>query len=168
MRGWHTNMRVKAELCFSGGNLDSVVLSRGDFERLLNGGRVQAPSLSIEREHVDSETIEQSITRLLGQIGVPKHIKGYSYIKDSVALVADDIEYIHKITTCLYPKVAELYNDKASRVERAMRHAIECTWIPHNVMSINDIFNTNYPLESGRPTVGEFIALIAEKVRMIQ
>ncbi len=110
--------------------------------------------------------IETNITMYIQQLGVPAHIKGYQYIRDAIAMVIDDMDTINSITKLLYPTVAKHYNTTASRVERAIRHAIEVAWDRGNPEILNEFFGYTILGSKGKPTNSEFIALIADKIRL--
>ena len=110
--------------------------------------------------------LETNITMYIQQLGVPAHIKGYQYIRDAIAMVIDDMDTINSITKLLYPSVAKHYNTTASRVERAIRHAIEVAWDRGNPDILNEIFGYTILGSKGKPTNSEFIALIADKIRL--
>lgn len=110
--------------------------------------------------------LETNITMYIQQLGVPAHIKGYQYIRDAIAMVIDDMDTINSITKLLYPTVAKHYNTTASRVERAIRHAIEVAWDRGNPEILNEFFGYTILGSKGKPTNSEFIALIADKIRL--
>ena len=110
--------------------------------------------------------LETNITMYIQQLGVPAHIKGYQYIRDAITMVIDDMDTINSITKLLYPSVAKHYNTTASRVERAIRHAIEVAWDRGNPDILNELFGYTILGSKGKPTNSEFIALIADKIRL--
>lgn len=110
--------------------------------------------------------VESNITAYIQQLGVPAHIKGYQYIRDAITMVIDDMDTINSITKFLYPTVAKHYNTTASRVERAIRHAIEVAWDRGNPEILNEFFGYTILGSKGKPTNSEFIALIADKIRL--
>ena len=113
--------------------------------------------------HVD---IEVMVTDIIHQIGVPAHIKGYNYLRDSIMLVVDNQEIIESVTKSLYPMVAKRANTTASRVERAIRHAIEVAWDRGDVDILNSYFGYTIHNGRGKPTNSEFIAMISDKLRL--
>ena len=126
-----------------------------------------------DKENSEAETknfavkdLETSITMYIQQVGVPAHIKGYQYIRDAIGMVIEDMDTINSITKLLYPTVAKHYNTTASRVERAIRHAIEVAWDRGNPDVLNDLFGYTILGSKGKPTNSEFIALIADKIRL--
>ncbi len=110
--------------------------------------------------------LEQEITNIIHEIGVPAHIKGYMYLRDAITMVVNDIELLSAVTKELYPSIAKKYNTTASRVERAIRHAIEVAWARGQVDTINRIFGYTVHNSKGKPTNSEFIAMVADKLRL--
>ncbi len=113
-----------------------------------------------------SKGLEEKITKIIQDIGVPAHIKGYLYLRESINIVINDIEYLGAVTKELYPAVADKFNTTPSRVERAIRHAIEVAWNRGNLESIDQIFGYTVNNNKGKPTNSEFIALISYKLRL--
>jgi len=111
-------------------------------------------------------SLEVDITRVIHQMGVPAHVKGYQYLRDAIMLVCEEVNLMGAVTKELYPMIAEKYNTTASRVERAIRHAIELAWDRGNVDLMNRYFGYTINIERGKPTNSEFIAMIADKMRM--
>ena len=106
------------------------------------------------------------VTKTIQEIGVPAHIKGYTFLREAILIVIEDMMYINKITKELYPYIAKKYDSTPSRVERAIRHAIEVSWKKGNQNTIKEVFG--YNLESRRkPTNGEFIAIIADRIKLL-
>ena len=110
--------------------------------------------------------LETKITKIIHEIGVPAHIKGYLYLREAIGLVIADMDYLGAITKELYPHVADKFNTTPSRVERAIRHAIEVAWTRGNLDTINNFFGYTVDNSKGKPTNSEFIALIADKLRL--
>ncbi|ERI94929.1 putative sporulation transcription factor Spo0A [Clostridiales bacterium oral taxon 876 str. F0540] len=108
---------------------------------------------------------EEEITNLLRIIGMPFNIKGYRFVKDAILMVLEDRELLSSITTVLYPHIAEMHNTTSSRVERAIRHAIETTWLRGNMEELQNIFGDFSKFHKSRPTNSEFIAILAEKLK---
>lgn len=111
-------------------------------------------------------SLEVDITRILHQMGVPAHVKGYQYLRNAIHSVTLDPNLMGAVTKELYPMVAEAYNTTASRVERAIRHAIELAWDRGNVEMMNRYFGYTINVERGKPTNSEFIAMISDRMRM--
>ena len=118
----------------------------------------------------DSETLVSKVlcvvTEIIHQIGIPAHIKGYHYLRTAIILSVDDPEMINCITKLLYPTVARMYDTTPSRVERAIRHAIEIAWDRGDVDTLNGYFGYTIHTSRGKPTNSEFVALIADKLRL--
>ena len=113
---------------------------------------------------VDSD--ELTVTEILHQIGVPAHIKGYQFLLDAILLTMDEPDYINAVTKRLYPEIAKKNGTTASRVERAIRHAIEVAWDRGDVDTLNSYFGYTIHNLRGKPTNSEFIAMIADKMRL--
>lgn len=112
--------------------------------------------------------LETRITKIIQEIGVPAHIKGYLYLRESITMVIGNMDFLGAITKELYPSVAEKFNTTPSRVERAIRHAIEVAWNRGKIDTIDKIFGYTVNNNKGKPTNSEFIALIADKIRLEQ
>ena len=114
------------------------------------------------REH----EIESQVTSVIHQIGVPAHIKGYQYLRTAIMLTINNNEIINSVTKFLYPTVAKEYSTTSSRVERAIRHAIEVAWDRGDVETLNSFFGYTINNTRGKPTNSEFIAMIADDLRL--
>ena len=112
------------------------------------------------------QPVQALITTILHQIGVPAHIKGYQYLREAIMLILKDKDILYNITKDLYPTLAQAHNDTPSRVERAMRHAIEVAWDRGNPEKLMDIFGYTIDGCKGKPTNSEFIALLADKIAL--
>lgn len=110
--------------------------------------------------------LDANITSIIHEIGVPAHIKGYLYLREAISMVYKDIELLGSITKVLYPDIAKKYNTTASRVERAIRHAIEVAWSRGNIDSISNLFGYTVSVTKAKPTNSEFIAMVADKLRL--
>ncbi len=117
-------------------------------------------------EKVSDRRLESEITAIIHEIGIPAHIKGYHYLRDSILLSVKDSDMINCITKVLYPTLAKKHQTTSSRVERAIRHAIEVAWSRGNFEVLNDMFGYTVNKGKGKPTNSEFIALIADKIRL--
>lgn len=114
----------------------------------------------------DAFGIELKVTEILHEIGVPAHIKGYHYLRDSIIMSVEHPEVINAVTKQLYPSVAKKYETTSSRVERAIRHAIEVAWDRGDVDVLNSYFGYTIHNDRGKPTNSEFIAMISDKLRL--
>ena len=110
--------------------------------------------------------IETQVTKIIHQIGVPAHIKGYQYLRTAILLTIRDSDVINSVTKVLYPTVAKKYQTTTSRVERAIRHAIEVAWDRGDVETLNSYFGYTIQNNRGKPTNSEFIAMIADNLRL--
>lgn len=111
-------------------------------------------------------SLETDVTDIIHEIGVPAHIKGYQYLRDAIILSVNDMEMLNSITKILYPTIAKKHQTTASRVERAIRHAIEVAWSRGKMDTIDALFGYTVSTGKGKPTNSEFIALIADKIRL--
>ena len=157
---------------------DYYVLKPFDTQMLLNRIKhmrnfVTRRSREITRKEVQEEksvysqrNLETDVTNIIHEIGVPAHIKGYQYLRDSIMLSVKDNDVINSITKILYPTIAKRYQTTSSRVERAIRHAIEVAWNRGNTETLNGLFGYTISNGKGKPTNSEFIALIADKIRL--
>ena len=116
--------------------------------------------------HTSVDSDELTVTEILHQIGVPAHIKGYQFLRDAILLTMNEPEYINAVTKRLYPEIAKKNGTTASRVERAIRHAIEVAWDRGDVDTLNSYFGYTIHNLRGKPTNSEFIAMIADKMRL--
>lgn len=111
-------------------------------------------------------TIENDVTEIIREIGIPAHIKGYQYIREGIMMAVNDMNMLNYITKLLYPSIAKKYKTTSSSVERAIRHAIEVAWGRGKIDVIEDMFGYTVSAGKGKPTNSEFIALIADKLRI--
>ncbi len=112
------------------------------------------------------KNLDANITNIIHEIGVPAHIKGYQYLREAITMVYNNIEILGAITKTLYPAIADKYKTTPSRVERAIRHAIEVAWTRGNIDSISHIFGYTINISKSKPTNSEFIAMVADKLRI--
>lgn len=115
-------------------------------------------------EKFKAKVIEEKITNIFITVGIPAHIKGYQFLREAIKLAIDNPEIINSITKQLYPAIAEKFETSASKVERAIRHAIEVAWNRGKIENINSIFGLRVYNSNEKPTNGEFIALVADKM----
>ncbi|MDG0813191.1 sporulation transcription factor Spo0A [Cohnella rhizosphaerae] len=112
------------------------------------------------------KNLDANITSIIHEIGVPAHIKGYQYLREAITMVYNNIEILGAITKTLYPAIAEKFKTTPSRVERAIRHAIEVAWTRGNIDSISHLFGYTINIAKSKPTNSEFIAMVADKLRI--
>jgi two-component system response regulator (stage 0 sporulation protein A) len=126
-------------------------------------------SIKSEKENIfadKSNDLEQQITDIIHKIGIPAHIKGYKFIREAISMSVNDMQILSSITKILYPSIAERFHTTPSRVERSIRHAIEVAWSRGHVEILNDIFGHTINSIKGKPTNGEFIALLSDRIRL--
>lgn len=119
---------------------------------------------AMNREEYMKEHLETDITKMLHELGIPAHIKGYQYLRDAISMVVRDREMMEAVTKILYPEIAKKNYTSSSRVERAIRHAIEVAWGRGSLEVIDELFGYTISTGKGKPTNSEFIALIADKI----
>jgi len=111
-------------------------------------------------------SLEADVTNIIHEIGIPAHIKGYQYLREAIIMVVEDVDLLGSVTKVLYPRIAEKFDTTSSRVERAIRHAIEVAWSRNNIDTIKKFFGYTINTERGKPTNSEFIALVADRLRL--
>lgn len=120
-----------------------------------------------DKLEVGSEkSLEEKVTDVIHDIGVPAHIKGYQYLREAILMSIDDMDMLNSVTKVLYPEVAKKYQTTSSRVERAIRHAIEVAWNRGKLETIEEMFGYTVNQGKGKPTNSEFIALITDNIRL--
>lgn len=119
------------------------------------------------KEEIKPRNLEADVTNIIHEIGVPAHIKGYQYLREAIMMSVDDIEMLNSITKILYPTIAKKFQTTPSRVERAIRHAIEVAWSRGRMETLDALFGYTINTGKGKPTNSEFIALIADKIRLL-
>ena len=128
---------------------------------------IKTPYIEISPEKKkDEENLEALVTNVIHEVGVPAHIKGYQYLREAIMMVVNNIDIINQITKQLYPDIAVKYHTTPSRVERAIRHAIEVAWNRGQPDVVENIFGYTISAAKGKPTNSEFIAMIADKLRL--
>lgn len=149
------------------------ILKPFDLEYLADQVRQVYGKPRIERKtakHTDHKQkkfdLEASITNIIHEVGVPAHIKGYMYLREAIAMIFNNVELLGSITKVLYPDIAKKYNTTPSRVERAIRHAIEVAWSRGNIDSISELFGYTVSSSKAKPTNSEFIAMVADHLRL--
>ena len=145
---------------------ESLVAHINDLLRTRDG-RMSPPDRDLSPSSPDRmEDLESQVTQIIHQIGVPAHIKGYQYLRTAILLTIKDSDIINSVTKVLYPSVAKKYSTTTSRVERAIRHAIEVAWDRGDVDTLNAYFGYTIQNNRGKPTNSEFIAMIADNLRL--
>lgn len=118
------------------------------------------------RNLIQEKNLEEEVTDIIHEIGVPAHIKGYQYLRDAIIMSVNDVEMLGSITKILYPTIAKMHQTTPSRVERAIRHAIEVAWSRGKMDTIDALFGYTINNGKGKPTNSEFVALISDKIRL--
>ena len=127
--------------------------------------QIMAPG-GLEPEQDDTATLEAQVTAIIHEVGVPAHIKGYQYLREAIIIAVKDMDVINAVTKVLYPEVAKRFGTTASRVERAIRHAIEVAWDRGDLETLQKYFGYTVSNAKGKPTNSEFIAMIADRIRL--
>lgn len=115
-----------------------------------------------------TQSLETLVTAVIHEIGVPAHIKGYQYLREAIMIAVNDMDVINAVTKVLYPEVAQRFGTTASRVERAIRHAIEVAWDRGDIETLQKYFGYTVSNSKGKPTNSEFIAMIADRLQLQQ
>ena len=131
---------------------------------MLAGSRKVKPY--VNKTDYMEQNLENDVTQMLHEIGIPAHIKGYQYLRDAIIMSVSDKEMLASVTKILYPTIAKKHQTTPSRVERAIRHAIEVAWSRGKMDTINELFGYTVSTGKGKPTNSEFIALIVDKIRL--
>lgn len=148
---------------------DYYILKPFDLDVLVNRVRQMTMSLSEQPRPAANpkpKTMDVEVTGIIHEIGIPAHIKGYHYLRDAIVMVVARVELLSAITKELYPTIAQKYRTTPSRVERAIRHAIEVAWNRGNLDLINSMFGHTVNQDRGKPTNSEFIAMVADRLRI--
>ena len=141
----------------------------GDLAKRVANHNAGAPAFAPPAKALPPEVeLEMRVTSIIHDIGVPAHIKGYQYLREAIIMTVNDMDTINAITKALYPTVAKRYKTTSSRVERAIRHAIEVAWDRGDVEVLNGFFGYTVSNIKGKPTNSEFISMIADRIRLEQ
>ncbi|MBS4023104.1 MAG: sporulation transcription factor Spo0A [Dethiobacter sp.] len=133
--------------------------------RMLGNGKSPLPTISASRP-LKRNSLEADVTNIIHEIGIPAHIKGYHYLREAIMMVVEEVDLLGSVTKVLYPRIAGKFDTTSSRVERAIRHAIEVAWSRNNIETIKKFFGYTINTERGKPTNSEFIALVADRLRL--
>ena len=131
-------------------------------EELRGGQNVKLP----QPRGADKPNIEAMVTSIIHEIGVPAHIKGYQYLREGIIITVQNMDVINAVTKVLYPEIAKRFGTTASRVERAIRHAIEVAWDRGDIETLQKYFGYTVNSAKGKPTNSEFIAMIADRLQL--
>lgn len=136
--------------------------------RLLEERIVDLFEESAEIKYGDNYSVEVEVSSLLHDLGIPSHVRGYKYIREGIMLLYTSKEVVNLVTKDIYPEIADRYNTTSSRVERAIRHAIEISWIRGDLKIMEDIFGNSIDFERSKPTNSEFLTTIADRLKLHQ
>ena len=120
----------------------------------------------LESERDNGPDLERQVPAIIHEVGVPAHIKGYQYLREAIMIAVEDMDVINAVTKVLYPEVAKTFGTTASRVERAIRHAIEVAWDRGDLETLQKYFGYTVSNAKGKPTNSEFIAMIADRLQL--
>lgn len=150
--------------------LDDLINANKEFQIMITVPSTKAgtPKVQVEKEVVQEviHDLEKDVTEMIHEIGVPAHIKGYQYLREAIMMSVETPSMISSITKILYPTIAKKFQTTPSRVERAIRHAIEVAWSRGRMETLDNLFGYTIDTGKGKPTNSEFIALIADKIRL--
>lgn len=150
--------------------LDNLINTNKEFQIMITVPSGTKEEITQEADMVLSpygtRDLEKDVTDMIHEIGVPAHIKGYQYLREAIMMSVEDVEMLGSITKVLYPTIAKKYQTTPSRVERAIRHAIEVAWSRGRMETLDALFGYTINTGKGKPTNSEFIALIADKIRL--
>lgn len=149
--------------------IDNMIIQGREFQITISVPGNESKPVELPKETpVESVDMEQIVTNMIHDIGVPAHIKGYTFLRDAILMAIDNVDILNYITKGLYPDIAKKRNTTPSRVERAIRHAIEVAWSRGNIDTLEYIFGYTINNSKGKPTNSEFIALITDRIRIEQ
>ena len=145
---------------------NEIVIQR--IKSLRKKGMAELKYTEVKQNHTEMQqkNLEAQVTDLIHEIGIPAHIKGYHYLRDAILMAIDDMDVLNAITKVLYPTVAKRHQTTSSRVERAIRHAIEVAWSRGKLDTLEQLFGYTVSTGKGKPTNSEFIALVADTIRL--
>ena len=150
--------------------LDNLISTNKEFQIMITVPSGTKDTMVQEKDVTLSSYVardlEKDVTDMIHEIGVPAHIKGYQYLREAIMMSVEDVEMLGSITNVLYPTIAKKYQTTPSRVERAIRHAIEVAWSRGRMETLDALFGYTINTGKGKPTNSEFIALIADKIRL--
>ena len=150
--------------------LDNLISTNKEFQIMITvPSGIKEEDIQVSDTPMQTGTardLEKDVTDMIHEIGVPAHIKGYQYLREAIMMSVQDVEMLGSITKVLYPTIAKKYQTTPSRVERAIRHAIEVAWSRGRMETLDALFGYTINTGKGKPTNSEFIALIADKIRL--
>lgn len=134
--------------------------------RRKNAKEIRKPEVFEKNELCSVQNLEEDVTEIIHEVGVPAHIKGYQYLREAIIMCVNNMDMLNSITKILYPGIAKKFQTTPSRVERAIRHAIEVAWSRGKMDTLDDLFGYTISNGKGKPTNSEFIALITDRIRL--
>ena len=149
--------------------LNNLISANKEFQIMITVPSGTKEDIQVTEEVIQTSAVhdlEKDVTDMIHEIGVPAHIKGYQYLREAIMMSVQDVEMLGSITKVLYPTIAKKYQTTPSRVERAIRHAIEVAWSRGRMETLDALFGYTINTGKGKPTNSEFIALIADKIRL--
>ena len=149
--------------------LNNLISTNKEFQIMITVPSGTKEDIQVTEEAIQTSMVrdlEKDVTDMIHEIGVPAHIKGYQYLREAIMMSVQDVEMLGSITKVLYPTIAKKYQTTPSRVERAIRHAIEVAWSRGRMETLDALFGYTINTGKGKPTNSEFIALIADKIRL--
>lgn len=160
-----TSNFVRQEMVAEAGNLGAAMfVSKPYNEEAMIENLLRLAETRSEQFHAPG--LEEMVTSIIHEVGVPAHIKGYQYVREAIMITVEDMEVINSVTKVLYPEVAKRYHTTPSRVERAIRHAIEVAWDRGDIETLQRFFGYTVSNIKGKPTNSEFIAMISDRIRL--
>ena len=160
-----TSTFVRQEMIVEAGNLGAALfVSKPYNEEAMIEHLLRLAEKRSEQFH--SPGLEEMVTAIIHEVGVPAHIKGYQYVREAIMITVENMDVINSVTKILYPEVAKRYHTTPSRVERAIRHAIEVAWDRGDIETLQRFFGYTVSNIKGKPTNSEFIAMISDRIRL--
>ncbi|MBR3703995.1 MAG: sporulation transcription factor Spo0A [Oscillospiraceae bacterium] len=160
-----TSNFVRQEMVAEAGNLGAAMfISKPYSEDAMIEHLLRISEKRGEQFHAPG--LEEMVTSIIHEVGVPAHIKGYQYVREAIMITVEDMEVINSVTKVLYPEVAKRYHTTPSRVERAIRHAIEVAWDRGDIETLQRFFGYTVSNIKGKPTNSEFVAMISDRIRL--
>ena len=160
-----TSNFVRQEMVAEAGNLGAAMfISKPYSEDAIIEHLLRIAEKRGEQFHAPG--LEEMVTAIIHEVGVPAHIKGYQYVREAIMITVEDMEVINSVTKVLYPEVAKRYHTTPSRVERAIRHAIEVAWDRGDIETLQRFFGYTVSNIKGKPTNSEFVAMISDRIRL--
>lgn len=147
---------------------ETVLSQIKNFQPKVHNNFTGYKSTTGEVKEVSNYNLEEHITHMIHEIGIPAHIKGYHYLRDAIMMAVNDMDILNAVTKIMYPEVAKKHHTTSSRVERAIRHSIEVAWNRGKLDTLEELFGYTVSTGKGKPTNSEFIALIADNIRLAQ